>query len=499
MTLRAKLSLVIILEIIAMVTLVGIVTFRQSRSEIQSLARELLKARTEYAFTLCELYNDLHGQPAKELIRRIQSVRIAHDGYIAVISNAAETKGVLVIHPNSVGVNINNPRFPHIQRILEEIDASGGANRVSNFIHYHQGTDARGRQGEAKIGYYMYFAPWHWVVLSTGYEKDVYGSTDAVLHRVTEAIILVGLISLIILNLTLVKMFRPMRQLISATKSVAAGNLDTKIEIESKDEIGGLATHFNHMLESLRENTRIWQELEIARRLQQEMLPEGKPHLPGVRIEAISLPATEVGGDFYDFIPLDDNRFALIIGDVSGKGMSGAIGMSCAISSLRFSVDERQHTDEMLTLANHRLLRDIQRYMFVAVFLGIYDRNQRQIFYTNAGQTMPLLCRNGRVDFLTQSDQDRFPLGIRPNVVFSEQMVQLQPGDLLVCYTDGIVELANGEREPYGFDRFKSSLAKHAHKPLEQIAANVIAEAQAYVAGAQDYNDDITLVLVKIL
>ena len=498
MRLRTKLSLVIVLEIIIMITVVGVLAFRQSQSEIQSLARDLLKARTEYAFTLCELYNDAIGYPSDELKQRIRSVRIAHDGYIAVISNDADHKGELIIHPTREGLNINNPDFPHIQRILEEVDASGGANRVSNFIRYFQGTDARGRQGERKIGYYMYFAPWKWVLLSTGYERDVYASTNIVRKRVLEAILFVGFLSLVLLNITLIRMLRPMRHLIEATKQVAAGNLQTKIEVQSKDEIGGLARHFNHMLQSLRENTRIWQELEIARRLQQEMLPTDTPHLPGVQIETFSMPATEVGGDFYDFIPVDDNRFAIIIGDVSGKGMSGAIGMSCSVSSLRFAVDERQHTDEVLALANRRLLKDIQRFMFVAVFLGIYDRAEKTLTYTNAGQTMPILCRDGRADFLPQTDADRFPLGIRPEVNYAESKIQLRPNDLLIFYTDGIVELFNGQKEVYGFDRLRGIICSHAGQPLSELARAIVEDARAFI-GNGTFPDDITLVLLRVL
>ncbi len=498
MRLRTKRSLVIILEIIIMITVVGVLAFRQSQNEIQSLARDLLKARTEYAFTLCELYNDAMGYPSEELKRRIRSVRIAHDGYITVISNDPERKGELIIHPSREGLNINNPDFPHIQRILEEVDASGGANRVSNFIRYFQGTDARGRQGEPKIGYYMYFAPWKWILLSTGYERDVYASTTIVRKRVFEAILFVGALSLVLLNMTLIRMFRPMRHLIEATKQVAAGNLQTQIDVPSKDEIGGLARHFNHMLQSLRENTRIWQELEIARRLQQEMLPADTPHLPGVQLEVLSMPATEVGGDFYDFIPLDDNRFAILVGDVSGKGMSGAIGMSCSVSSLRFAVDERQHTHEVLKLANRRLLKDIQRFMFVAVFLGLYDRSTKTLTYTNAGQTMPILCRNGHADFLPQTDADRFPLGIRPEVNYAEMKIQLQKNDLLVFYTDGIVEMYNGQKEVYGFDRLREAICRHAGKPLPELAQAIVDDARAFIDDAP-FPDDITLVLLKIL
>lgn len=291
--------------------------------------------------------------------------------------------------------------------------------------------------------------------MASAYEKDLYARAEAVRTRVVEVIILVGIVSLVLINLVVFRIFRPMRRLISATNEVEAGNLNASISIESEDEIGGLAKHINRMLASIKENTRDWQELEIARRLQTEMLPDGRPKLPGVSIETKSIPATEVGGDFYDFIALDENRFAIVIGDVSGRGISGAIGMSSAISALRFAADICDSTDQILELANRRLVRDTQSYMFIAVFLAIYDRKQKKLNYTNAGQTMPILSKNGQVDFLQQSKADRFPLGIRPEVKFSETAIDIETGDLLVCYTDGIVEMMNGTNELYGFERFK--------------------------------------------
>jgi sigma-B regulation protein RsbU (phosphoserine phosphatase) len=243
----------------------------------------------------------------------------------------------------------------------------------------------------------------------------------------------------------------------------------------------------------------VWQELEIARRLQREMLPQGQPQLPGTVIEAKSIPATEVGGDFYDIIPLDENRFAIIIGDVSGKGISGAIGMSSAMSALRFAADMQKSTDKILELANQRLVRDIQRTMFVAVFLGIYDRKLRRLFYTNAGQTMPILLRKSKADFLTQSEADRFPLGIRPEVKFMEQEFDIHAGDILVCYTDGIVELAkeagNGY-EPYGFDRFKYAIEANANNNLQTMLQGLIEDAGQF-SGNVINADDVTLVILK--
>lgn len=494
MTLRTKLSLIFLLNVIITLNIVGFLAFRQSKQEIESIALELLRAQTERAYQQCEHHYEHSREPSGDLAVTIQDVKIAKEGYIFVFSYEDENIAKLVIHPSDVGRRIDG--FPHIKQVMKEIDTAERANGTAGLLSYAQGTDAKGRQGEKKIGYYIYFAPWKWVLMSVTYDKDLYERAEAVRKRVIEAIILVGLASLVLLNFFVIRMFRPMSQLISATKKVAAGDLDVSINVQSKDEIGGLAKHFNHMLAGLKENTRVWQELEIARRLQMEMLPDGKANLPGVSIEAKSIPATEVGGDFYDFLPLDENRFAIIVGDVSGKGISGAIGMSSAMSALRFAADERHATDQILDMANLRLVRDTQLSMFVAVFLAIYDRSQRKLFYTNAGQTMPILVRNGQADFLTQSEEDRFPLGIQTNAKYGESSLEIETGDLLVCYTDGIVEIMNAAYELYGFERFRESITKHCRAAMPAMLSGLIADGTAY-SGNKEHADDVTIVLIK--
>lgn len=325
----------------------------------------------------------------------------------------------------------------------------------------------------------------------------MYSSTEVIRQRIIEVILVVGVLSLIFLNLTVQHILRPLQALIAVTKKVSTGNLDASIQIPTKDEIGKLATHFNEMLSSLKQNTRVWQELAIARRLQSEMLPQGRPVVRGLEIEAKSIPATEVGGDFYDFIVLDENRMGIMIGDVSGKGISGAMVMSSAMSALRFAADQCRDTDQILEFANRLLVRDIQRHMFVAVFFAIYDHSKRTLFYTNAGQTMPIFCTQDKADFLQQSEADRFPLGIRSEVKYAQNSIKLNPGEMLVCYTDGIVELFNNKRENYGFERFKESITRHAERPVSELLTSLLEDAKNFVE-ATPYSDDVTIVIIKV-
>jgi sigma-B regulation protein RsbU (phosphoserine phosphatase) len=499
MTLRAKLILMALLEIILTVSIVGGVIYHESRKEIETLARDLIRARTEFAYALCERYDELDHQPTAELKEKIGKVRIAADGYIAVIQNApADKKGVLVIHPTDEGRDIDTPEFPHIQEIIQTIDAAGQNDGYAGYKDFIQTTEARGRQGEKKIGYYMYYKPWGWILLSTAYERDIFLSADVVKERTIIAIVFVGIAAMFLVTLSIRKMFLPLRQLTALTREVAAGNLDASIVVESKDEIGALARSFNVMLRSIKQNMRISQEFDIARHMQAQMLPKTAPQFPGIRIAAYSLPATEVGGDFYDFVPLQNNRLGIVVGDVSGKGVSGAMVMAGALSAIRFAAEERQTTHEILERSNRRLVHDIQVNMFVAVFCGILDLSGKILYYSNAGQTMPMLCRNGQVGFLPQSGNgDRFPLGIRPQVKFEQMQIALQPGDLLVFYTDGIVDMMNGSAEPFGFDRLQQSISRHVQTPLDELPRRLIADAESYT-GTREHIDDLTLVVLRL-
>lgn len=498
MTLRAKLAIVALLEIVLTISVVGVLAFRESKRELETLARELLRAKTEYAFAMCERYHQLFGHPTEELKKAVAAVRISADGYISVLDNSPESKGTLVVHPTEVGSNLYNNDFPHIKAIFDRIDSMGQPQAYSAFTEYVQRTGARGRAGERKIGYYLYYKPWNWILLSTSYESDIFGSSATVKQRVIEVVIFVSLLAAFLISLSIRKMFSPLRQLIQTTREVAAGNLDASISIAAKDEIGELGRSFNVMLRSIKQNTRLWQELEIARTMQTQMLPSHSPRIPGVELEAKSLPATEVGGDFYDFLAVDNGRYGVIIGDISGKGLSGAMVMGAAMSSIRFAAENSRNTADILARANQRLSKDLHANMFVAAFLAILDPTRRHLSYTNAGQPTPLLCRQGRVDFLPEDRMgDRFPLGIRPQTKYRQLDMALQPGDLLVFYTDGIVDVMNGHGEPYGFARLRQTVQQHLHRSLAEIIAAVVADAERYV-GAGHPQDDLTLLLVKM-
>ena len=498
MTLRAKLILTILLEIALTITIVGLYAYQGSKNEIEQLARDLLIARTEYAYAKCESFNLDHGRPTPELMKAINEVRIATDGYIVAIdNNDGPGKGRAVIHPSAQGENLNTDRFPHIQAVINHLDELGRPDRYSAFTEYRQETDARGRQGELKIAYYMYYKPWNWILLSSAYEADLFKGTDIVFQRTIKAIAAMTILGIIIMTLSVRRILDPLRQLTRTTEEVANGNLNATFQFESKDEIGNLARSLNKMMRALQQNLRITQEFEIARRMQTEMLPREAPRLQGLQIVARSIPATEVGGDFYDFIRLDEHRLVIIVGDVSGKGVSGAMVTSAALSALRHAAEERRSPAEILNFANRRLARDLQRNMFVAVFCGTIDTAAGTLMYANAGQTLPLLCREHEAFYLSAPQHgERFPLGARKEASYGQELIALRPNDLLVFYTDGIVDMMNRATEPYSFERFQASVQIHARAPLPDMLERLLADAEEFT-DTKEHFDDLTLLLTR--
>lgn len=498
MSLKLKLIILIICEIVSTVALVGFLSYRESKWKIKELARELLVSKTEQAFALCDHHYKNSLEVSAELKQEIADIGIAADGYVTVINNEdGLNKGVLIIHPTDVGKSLYNDDFQHIKDVLDEIDLNDGVMGYSNLIYYRQGTNAKGRQGEKKIGYFKYFAPWHWVILATGYEKDVFASRDQLRATLIPLVVLVMLAGSVVVYLTIGQMFRPIQRLTESTKEVAKGNWDISIDYKSNDEIGALAQAFDKMVQSLRENARMWHEFKVARDMQAQMLPDTYPEIEGIQISAKSVPTTEVGGDFYDFLQLQDGRLGIVVGDVSGHGVAAAMVMTAALGAVRFAAEEKECTHEVLNMVNFRLNKDIQNHMFVALFYGILDPKTRKLYYTNAGQTMPFLLRNGEIDFLPQAEKtDRFPLGIVKATVYEQLSIELQPGDMLIHYTDGIVDVMNGSHETYGFDRLSESIKQNASLPPSELIDKLIAEMSEY-GGDSNIEDDVTLVVLK--
>ena len=246
----------------------------------------------------------------------------------------------------------------------------------------------------------------------------------------------------------------------------------------------------------LLEKERMEREMELARQVQQSVLPRVFPRVPGYTFAACNRPARRVGGDFYDVISLDAHRFGLVIADVSDKGMPAALYMALTRSLLL--AESRRETSPRAVLTNvHRLLLELgEPDMFVTVFYGVVDGSARRLTYVRAGHDRPLLLRQGVVQPLS-GDGTFLGFPDLDDLHLTEERIDLVPGDRLALYTDGLTDVLSPDGQFFGLSRLESLLQSHAGLPPEELCAFTFAELDAYQGDAEQY-DDMTMLVVEV-
>jgi len=192
---------------------------------------------------------------------------------------------------------------------------------------------------------------------------------------------------------------KPIHRLVQAAQKVSAGNFDQYVEPATKDEIGFLTTNFNQMVNGLKERQQLERELALAREIQSNLLPETPPRLEGFEIAGVNIPCNGVSGDFYDFIPLADERVGVVIGDVSGKGMPAALLMTSVRASMRARTDNGYCTSEVITKLNDSIWQDTSSSKFVTLFYCVLDPQDKTVTYCNAGHNPPILLRKDETEY----------------------------------------------------------------------------------------------------
>ena len=270
--------------------------------------------------------------------------------------------------------------------------------------------------------------------------------------------------------------------------------------------IGTFAVSYHTMRLNLKESYRIQlererlrSELETAREVQMGLMPSAAPDLPGYDIAGVCLPATEVGGDYYDYIRIDgeDNALAIAVADVSGKGMQAAMTAVMISGMLHAEAIQSNNAAEVLIRVNRPLHRKSDRRMFAAMLFGILDPGEKEFSFTNAGQMPPLLLRAGKVAAIS-SHGPRLPLGATAEVNYARKTLELSSGDQLLLYTDGINEARNGDRILFGEERLQEALVASVRAPTAAAALEVIQAHIREFTGEEPPHDDITMVLVRV-
>ncbi|MDQ2854812.1 MAG: SpoIIE family protein phosphatase [Acidobacteriota bacterium] len=248
--------------------------------------------------------------------------------------------------------------------------------------------------------------------------------------------------------------------------------------------------------EQLIEKKRLEGQLEVARQVQLELLPPRDPQLPGYDISAYNFPTEEVSGDYYDWVRIHDDQIGIVIADVAGKGVPAALLMAFLRASLRAATHIGYAPQISMAKVNFLLWESIERNQFVTAFYGILDATNRTLAYANAGHNPPLLLNaDGSARFL---EQGSVPLGMFRDTRYYEYYLTLEPGQLLVLYTDGVTEAMNPREEEFGRDR----LANSAKAARDLSAREMIDSIQRDIWNWTDGNgshDDVTFFVIKAL
>ncbi len=308
------------------------------------------------------------------------------------------------------------------------------------------------------------------------------------------------------------RMTGAVNQLYEGTRRVIHGDFHNRIAVRDHDQLGELSQSFNRMTENLerlmaveKEKERLQTEIEIAREVQSQLYPKAAPPTCGLQLTVRCDPARMVSGDYYDYQNIGGGKLAFAIGDVAGKGISAALLMATLQAALRAQINSYHPVGNesngtrsidaavLVSALNKQLYAHTSPEKYATFFFALFDEPSRSLTYTNAGHLSPLLFRGEEVLPL---DSNGTVVGAFPFAKYDESCLSMTPGDLLVCYTDGITEPENAYGEMFGEERLIELVRKYIHREDGEIVA-LILEAVRSWTGTPELQDDMTLLLAR--
>jgi sigma-B regulation protein RsbU (phosphoserine phosphatase) len=291
-------------------------------------------------------------------------------------------------------------------------------------------------------------------------------------------------------------------------RNIESGNFDYRIPSSNRDQLDAMATTFNRMSESVVElmnevsdKERLEKEIEIAREVQTHLFPRELPSHPRLDIAATCLPARRVSGDYYDFIPYRDQWLDVIIADISGKGISAALLMASLQSSIRshvvYQADGSNGADPVATATeaiNRQLYRHTSPDKFATLVMSRIDTKSLTLTYCNAGHNPPMIVSGGKMSRMTVGGM---VAGLFDHPKYEESELQLNAGDLVVYYTDGVVEAEDPRGEQFEDERLEELLLENAFLTADDIRSLILSEVSSWSRG-EEQKDDVTVVVLKV-
>jgi phosphoserine phosphatase RsbU/P len=296
---------------------------------------------------------------------------------------------------------------------------------------------------------------------------------------------------------------RAVDDLYEATLRVRKGDLTYRVRVHRRDQLGSLGESFNEMTSSVsdllaeqKQRQRLEHEITIAREVQQQLFPRSLPSLPGLQLAAICKPARTVSGDYYDFIRLGPDRVAIALADISGKGIFAALLMASVQAALRFmtSADASCATARLVTQLNSHLFKNTSDDRYATFFYAVYDAGSGLLTYTNAGHLPPFFLSNGNIQRL---DEGGTVVGLFEEAPYTQGAIRVDPGSVLVAFSDGLTEPENVYGEEFGMDRLQAEIQRQRNTPPQRLAENLIAATEQW-AGTPEQADDITIIVARM-
>ena len=280
----------------------------------------------------------------------------------------------------------------------------------------------------------------------------------------------------------------------SAAGTFAAGDLKLLSAIASQ---AAISIYNCRLVEELKESERLKRDMEIAHRIQMSFLPKEPPTLPGVELAGRCVPAANVGGDYYDFFSLSQDELGIVIADVTGHSIGASLMMAAARSVLRSQAFQGLDVSEVVARTNAITYEDLAAAeLFITMFYLRYDRRISALTYANGGHNPPFVYRAGDRECVL-IDADGMMLGVIPETQFQQGTERLEPGDILVLYTDGVTEATNPAGEQFGEDRLRRIVKENSHMTAQALLERIYAQIREY-GGNIAQRDDITLIIMKL-
>jgi len=300
---------------------------------------------------------------------------------------------------------------------------------------------------------------------------------------------------------------QPVQHLLEDMSRVSKGDFNHVTKAHSKDEIGVLARTFNAMTQSLKvakdaevQNQARQHDMKIATEIQAGLLPSKIPQMPGFELAAFYQPSKEVGGDYYDFMQIDEEHLVMVVADVSGKGIPGSMVMTMARSLIRMEGSQNLSAADTLKKVNKVIARDIRRGMFVTAIYTILNVKTRKMQVASAGHN-PMVLYRAKSKSYDLVNPNGIALGFDKGPIFDrtikEEEIQLEKGDRAVIYTDGIPESMNVKNEEFGDDEFYDLVAKSSTLNSNQFI-NVVVSTVRKHQGKAEQHDDITIATLQV-